>query len=332
MVSFVGGKSGQGWGIYAVNWDGSDLRCLTHSIDAPRPFYVDLTRSPDGQSLAFTYKQDLLQSTSQVCCLSLDRSVLQELTPEEGHHFLQSWLEDGDLAFIQVEINPEKEDGYLCRMRPDGTSPRRLFCFRRYRGMASQPDSYEKAVLSPDGRRVALVDQKSGRLFLSPETMEPRMVASIGARIGHLAWGPDSCKLAVAGYTSITARLRDLFVVDVETDVSQPLGKVAAESSFNWSPEGDCLAVVRYGSGEFDYSVVDVESGATTPVAPVRLPPDADGWIAGPVWSAKGDRLVMIQASDRGLSIQGVDVETGQLLKLVREQDAFTQLMYLAAD
>jgi Tol biopolymer transport system component len=331
MIAFVGGKPGKGWGIYVVGWDGLNLRRLTAAPAKNRAIYIDLTWSPNGRQLAFTYKADILQPNTQICSLNINQPELNPLTPVDSFCLIQSWQPDGTIAYVESVIRPGEEDRYLCLMDSDGRQARRWLPFSRYRGVNFETGSFTEAKVSPLGESVALVDAKTARLFLVQGVEESVRIENLELKIHQLAWAPDGRRLAVTGVKSQALRQRELYTLDVETREVRRLGQVAAESTLCWSPTSRWLAGVGYQRGKFDYRLFESHSGASRKLLPFDGPSPGDDLLQAPEWAPDGKRLVMIRQSEESAGLQLFDLESGSQETLVGLKAGFCQMMYLTA-
>jgi hypothetical protein len=87
--------------------------------------------SPDGESLAFTFREHSHSPYAQVCTIAVDSKKVRYLTPPQRFNFALQWLPD-DLIVYQEVVYPEtaerhaKAERFLCSMHRDGGQQRRI--------------------------------------------------------------------------------------------------------------------------------------------------------------------------------------------------------------
>lgn len=332
MIAFVGGKRGQGWGLYVVNWDGSGLQNLTESVGSKQALYLDPVWSPHGQKLAFTYRQEILQPNTQVCTLEVGQPTLVQLTPKDASCFVKTWLRDGSIAYIQSHLRPGEEDRYLCLMDEDGGRSRRIFQISCYRGVTFEPGSFTAAEISLDGQRIGLIEWASQRLFLKAMDAQPVRLDDIDLRVNGLAWGPDCRRLAVMAAKGQTHIFQNLYLLDTDSGNLQSLGRVAVECTVNWSPDGRYIACVGYAQGDYRFQVLEVDSGQPNNVIEGMSGFVQGGQLDTPQWSPDSNSLAMIQLEGSTYSINRVDIHSGERSVLIAPTEEFTQMMNLISE
>ena len=97
--------------------------------------------------------------------------------------------------------------------------------------------------LSPDGRRLAFISDRSGTLELWTSDAAGRNAIALtsftGARVGNPRWSPDSRRIAFDAYPS---GLCDVFVVDADGGAPRPLVSDASDDVLAaWSADGQWL-------------------------------------------------------------------------------------------
>jgi Tol biopolymer transport system component len=331
MLAFVGGKRGQGWGLYVVGWDGSGLQNLTASIDSKQALFLDPVWSPSGHKLALTFRRQILQPNTQVCIIEIDQPELVELTPEHASCFVKSWLSDGSIVYIESHLRPGEEDRYLNLMSEDGRGTRRIFQISCYRGVTFEPGSFQAVEISQNGQKLGLVEWGSQRLFIKMRDSQPVRLDDIELRIHGLAWHPDSRRLAFTAVKSTARVFQNLYLLDTDSGHLQQLGRVAVDCAASWSPDGRYIACVGYTQGEYKYQVIEIDSGESTEVLGSEAEFAHADQLDTPQWSPDGESLAMIRLEGSTYGIRQVDIHSGESSLLVDPGQDFTQMMYLTS-
>jgi|Deesub1362A_J573_1020465.scaffolds.fasta_scaffold00957_12 TolB protein len=175
----------------------------------------------------------------------------------------------------------------------------------RYRVLALPPNRrYHSPAFSPDGSKVALVQQKPGRSpqiavvstakllggpAVSARDFEVLVEGGENVQFTHLAWSPSGTELA---YTEITPQNTARVWVVGEKDNTPHL--LTAGKHPTWSPDGASLIVQRPGpNGSSTLYLVDRENGAELLL----------GQGEQPAWSAGGHLVfVSIRPQERILT------------------------------
>ena len=164
----------------------------------------------------------------------------------------------------------------------------------------------------PDGAKRVLTEQSGFELLRVRR--DGRSVAQLTANVGvdfYPAWSPDGRRIAFLSDVGRTERtgarvgsasgsLLSLFTMAADgTDVQQVLDDefLMLHQPPQWSPDGQHLAVVRYGKGDV-YSGVEQQGRELYVVGangaePRRLAADV---VSGPSWSPDGQRLAYARA------------------------------------
>ncbi|MBM3497632.1 MAG: hypothetical protein FJX74_03070 [Armatimonadetes bacterium] len=179
-----------------------------------------------------------------------------------------AWSPDGrEIAF---DLTAAGGTGVLSVASAGGAEPQMLF-----------PAFGTDPRWSPDGSRLAIVGMHALTVVNRDGTDEKRLHVSQADR-SHVDWSPDGVQIA---YTSATARLPGLAVVDVASDATRPLlTGWAYATTPRWSPDGASLAFEGKPRTEEGLSIgsLDVASGRARELTLSR-PSD---W--GGQWSWKG--------------------------------------------
>lgn len=179
---------------------------------------------------------------------------------------------------------------------------------------------------SPDTSRIAAVvltslNRPVTRLFVMNNTAgdstarrDLRVLAE-GAVSGHVGWSPTGDRIAYARnrrgrYGSF---VDDLYLVEVETGRTRRLTTDRRASSPSFAPDGRRLAFVGVDGETANVHVLDLETGAETPLT--RF--EGDVQISTVRWSPAGDRVAFsVFDVDGRRDLATVDVATGAVERL----------------
>ncbi|MEO0557250.1 MAG: hypothetical protein AAF170_03595 [Bacteroidota bacterium] len=179
---------------------------------------------------------------------------------------------------------------------------------------------------SPDTTQIAAVVLTSTtrpvrRLFVmnnlgadSTKSRETDVLAE-GSIVAPISWHPDGSRLAYARrhrgrHGSI---LRDLYVIDVETERERALTDNRRASSPSWAPDGRQLAFVGVDGPTANVFVLDTETGQERPLTAFT----GDVQIPTARWSPDGQHVAFSLFDAEGRrSLATVDVETREIVEL----------------
>lgn len=151
---------------------------------------------------------------------------------------------------------------------------------------------------SPDGRTLAYFDRRGNGtkihlLDLDSPRSWPRLLDPGSATERSPSWSPDGHRLAFV-------RGGAIWVQDLEDGEARPVVAPGfpGVSSPVWSPDGSRMAVTSNRSGFSQVAVVDVATGALTPIT--YAPRDH----SSPAWSPDGRRLAFVVTDGLGMTNQ----------------------------
>jgi Tol biopolymer transport system component len=218
----------EGFSIYVVNADGSDLRRLTEpGFRALYPAW-----SPDGTKIAFGGKRN---GDSEIFTMKTDGSELHAITDNDIDDLAPSWSPDGTL--LTFYSNPEGTYEIFA-MRADGSERRQL--------THNDVDDWNPT-WSPTGNAIVFYSRREGDasdeiILISPQGPPEK---ALGVRGVFPTWSHDG-KEIVFGSTRDDAR--GVFAVGADGTGLRLLVSGAFYGA--WSPDGSQLAVINQTQGE----------------------------------------------------------------------------------
>lgn len=234
-IAFVK-KSPSAAELHTINFDGSDLRRITH--------YNSLTLSPrwspDGRRLAFTSFKD---GNPDIYLQDLESGKTEKLVSYPGLNLPGSWSRDG--ARLLVTLSREGSPGIY-----DMNVGNRLL-----QRLTRESSINVSPVRSPDEKRIAFVSNRNG----SPQIY---IMDADGGNVGRLTmegnyntsptWSPKGKKIAYEG--SVNGKFQ-IFVIDEEGGAPRQMTFAGGDhESPSWSPDGRYLvySVRGFGRGRIE--------------------------------------------------------------------------------
>jgi Tol biopolymer transport system component len=326
MIAFIGGQRGQGWHIFIITDDGTDIRRLTEDLPPGRILFTPLW-SPDGKLLAFTYKERVNTPTSQVCTIHVESKEVQFLTPPEGMNFAKQWLSSG-IVYQSTIMHPPETESSICAMLDDGSEKRCLYTYARFHSGKPSAESFHNVAVSPDGKKIAMVSWDDEQLYLITEGSNPVALTKEGLRIQRVAWTSESSMLAFSTVHSKTSAYEDLHIICVDRTDQKQVGRVLRESEFNWSPDNKHIATVGFHKQEFPINVIDTRSLVSRRIATVEDDPEGEDLPNCPIWSPDGQSLLYTTFANPFVHIYLAEIATGKIDRILGDEGEFRYLSY----
>lgn len=261
QIAFV--KKGQSAELYAINFDGSDLRRITH--------YNSLTLSPrwspDGRRLAFTSFKD---GNPDIYLQDLGSGKAEKLVSYPGLNLPGSWSRDG--AKLLVTLSREGSPG-IYDMNVGNKTLQRL---TRESSINVSP------VRSPDEKRIAFVSNRNGSpqiYIMDAEGGNVRRLTVEGNYNTSPAWSPKGKKIAYEG--SVNGQFQ-IFVIDEEGGAPRQMTFERGDhESPSWSPDGRYLVYSVRGIGRSRIEIIN--AGGRNP----RVLQEGSDACQSPFWSPR---------------------------------------------
>jgi dipeptidyl aminopeptidase/acylaminoacyl peptidase len=245
--------------------------------------------SPDGKSLAYSVKVTNMAADKQQSDLwrvGWDGSGRKLLTDTpDASEWLPQWSADGhSLAFLADRGGDEAET-QVWIMPANGGEARQVTKF---------PDGVEDYVLSPDGRRLAVIAWDAERPEGAPKPKNPPPIVTTRYQF----------KEDGSGY--LTARRKHLYLVDVASGAATLLTPGDHDEQLPaWSPDGRTIAYVTKRGADpdrhlnYDIYLIAPEAGAKERQLTTFPGSDLDPyWESRPSWSPDGKRIAYLQSGE----------------------------------
>ncbi len=241
-IAFVK-KSPSASELYTINFDGSDLRRITH--------YNSLTLSPrwspDGRRLAFTSFKD---GNPDIYIQDLDSGKAEKLVSYPGLNLPGSWSRDG--VKLLVTLSREGSPG-IYDMNVGNKMLQRL---------TRESTINVSPVRSSDEKRIAFVSNRNGSpqiYIMDAEGGNARRLTMEGNYNTSPAWSPKGKKIAYEG--SVNGQFQ-IFVIDEEGGAPRQMTFERGDhESPSWSPDGRYLVYSVRGGGRNRIEIINAGGG-----------------------------------------------------------------------
>jgi TolB protein len=225
--------------LHTINFDGSDLRRITH--------YNSLTLSPrwspDGRRLAFTSFKD---GNPDIYLQDLESGKTEKLVSYPGLNLPGSWSRDG--ARLLVTLSREGSPG-IYDMNVGNKLLQRI---TRESSINVSP------VRSPDEKRIAFVSNRNGSpqiYIMDADGGNVRRLTTEGNYNTSPAWSPKGKKIAYEG--SVNGQFK-IFVIDEEGGAPLQMTFAGGDhESPSWSPDGRYLVYSVRGFGRSRIEIIN---------------------------------------------------------------------------
>lgn len=241
-IAFVK-KSPSAAELFTINFDGSDLRRITH--------YNSLTLSPrwspDGRRLAFTSFKD---GNPDIYLQNLESGNTEKLVSYPGLNLPGSWSRDG--ARLLVTLSREGSPG-IYDMNVGNKMLQRL---------TRESTINVSPVRSPDEKSIAFVSNRNGSpqiYIMDAEGGNVRRLTMEGNYNTSPAWSPKGKKIAYEG--SVNGQFQ-IFVIDEEGGAPRQMTFERGDhESPSWSPDGRYLVYSVRGVGRGRIEIINAGGG-----------------------------------------------------------------------
>src|SRR4051812_2094313 len=294
--------------IYAVGPDGTGLHLIARGRPVRRSGNLSFSLpkwSPDGQNLAYLRYAGEDPGFTTLEVSDRDGSRSHAVSPSGPYIPEIAWAPHGDrLAFIRVTGEPGSSELYggtlLYTVRKDGSEQRNIPTGN------SGPVSLACPSWSPDGSRLAFVDQLNGLWTAGADGTDPQLVVSGAVLCAR--WSPDGTRLVFVNDRNIETSGADgwqeIYVVNLDgTGLKNLTPASAYDLEPLWSPDGSRIAFERVQGGDFAlYQMRPDETEA------VRVASDI-GIALQMTWSPDGKQLAFVSGLTDQRDIEVVNAD-----------------------
>ena len=220
--------------IYIVNFDGTQLRNLTNSLEDE----IQMTWSPDGRKIAFSVD---LNGNREIFVMDVDGIDRTNLTNHPAEDYRPVWSFGGQKIAFDSDRDGNRE---IYIMNTDGSAQTRL---------TADPGDDRWAAWSPDGSRMAFTSNRDGDFeiyVMNADGSGQTNLTNHPAGDYRPAWSPDGQTIA---FYSLRDGNREVYVMDVDGANQRNLTRSAGDDwSPSWSPGGGHIAFISFrdGNGE----------------------------------------------------------------------------------
>jgi TolB protein len=262
QIAFIA-KKGNKSDIYAVSYDGSDLKALTshHSIIlSPR-------WSPDGRFLAFTSFRD---GNPEVYIRDLKNGSERKVASFEGLNLCGYWSPDGQKILLTLSKDGNEE---LYVLEIESLQLNRL---------TSNYSIDVSPAWSPDGKKIAFVSNRGGSPQIYSMDADGNNVKRItfeGNYNTTPSWSPRGGRIA---YEGLINGKYQIFTIDEEgNNLLQLTFEAADNEAPSWSPSGRQIAYSSKTNSKSKICIMNA-NGLNG-----RILKEDGGSLAMPMWSPR---------------------------------------------
>ena len=249
--------------LYTINFDGSDLRRITHH----NSLTLSPRWSPDGRRLAYTSFKD---GNPDIYLQELDSGKTEKIVSYPGLNLPGSWSRDG--AMLLVTLSREGSPG-IYNMNVGSRIHQRL---------TRESTINVSPVRSPDEKRIAFVSNRNGSpqiYVMDADGGNVRRLTMEGNYNTSPAWSPKAKKIAYEG--SVNGQFQ-IFVIDEEGGAPRQMTFDRGDhESPSWSPDGRYLVHSVRGGGRNRIAIMNAGGGSS------RVLQEGGDSFQSPFWSPR---------------------------------------------
>jgi TolB protein len=249
--------------LYTINFDGSDLRRITHH----NSLTLSPRWSPDGRRLAYTSFKD---GNPDIYLQELDSGKTEKIVSYPGLNLPGSWSRDG--AMLLVTLSREGSPG-IYDMNVGSRILQRL---------TRESTINVSPVRSPDEKRIAFVSNRNGSpqiYVMDADGGNVRRLTMEGNYNTSPAWSPKAKKIAYEG--SVNGQFQ-IFVIDEEGGAPRQMTFDRGDhESPSWSPDGRYLVHSVRGGGRNRIAIMNAGGGSS------RVLQEGGDSFQSPFWSPR---------------------------------------------
>ncbi len=261
--------------------------------------YVKIPVAPYDETLSYLAGNDIKY-------LVLHKATIHGLRPKLRPLLYDRAVINGELRYSQIFFQPDVVAIYRKNMDSDPIKRRRLL-------------PLENALISglswsPNGENIAfrkVVSLSEGGIYIiSPSGGQPQRIVSEKGIWDHIAWAPDSKRIAFANDSSGNM---DIYIYQLSGELRQITSHPAKDMSPSWSSDGNEIAFSSDRSGQDEIWSKNLETGELTQIT-------ANERNTCPAISPDGNRIAWIR---KGQGLVIYERDTGAVARAVAPKSVY---------
>ena len=281
LIVFVANRNSDGWQLYTMNPDGSNIQQLTKMPPTDWDLWTP-SYSPNGKQIAFCRDSPQTPNAPDLFVINADGTGLQQLTFDALFDCAPNWSKDGKhLIFAQGLKNGR---GVITLMRADGTGQK----------VQITKDLWTKfaPVYTPDNTRIVFYNTKGGLIgavwiMNADGTGQQRLTTAAFEGIPSDV-SPDGQHIALSNHIN-TSRPSNSYVMDLNgTNLTQLTHSGTAHTiPGSYSPDGTRVVFTSDHSGTPEIYTMNPDGSGVQQITNGATAPCPDENCPDPSWGPK---------------------------------------------
>ena len=255
-ITFMAEEGDEGWRIYVMNADGSNVTALTPpGQNDTAPIW-----SPNGQQLAFVSQRD---GNREIYVMDADGQNPVNLTRHPADDWTPSWSPDGS----KIVFSSIRTGGWEIYVVDLACLPAPDTCPNQTTQITNDDNGNIVPVWSPDGNRFVFNSKAAGNwdiYTMNIDGSDIRQITTAPENDLSASWSPDGTQLAFE-----SNRDGNVEIYRVNADGSSPPVNVANQFQANdhgpaWTPDGQRLVFYSNRDGSWDIFSITIDGETIT--------------------------------------------------------------------